>query len=87
MAAAWAIFEFEGVGRIRLEPGTAIYQLPMLVAGRIDVDFHFVVPVSLTSRAAAPNATTRHRFAMTRWRMTQSGANPSPTFPDFPDGH
>jgi hypothetical protein len=26
---------------------------------------------------AAPNATTEHRFAMTRWQMTQSGANPS----------
>ncbi|HTY54067.1 MAG TPA: cupin domain-containing protein [Candidatus Binataceae bacterium] len=25
----WAIFEFEGVGQVRLEPGTAIYQLPM----------------------------------------------------------
>jgi quercetin dioxygenase-like cupin family protein len=25
----WAIFEFEGVGQIRLEPGTAIHQLPM----------------------------------------------------------
>src|SRR5579864_8168736 len=25
----WAIFEFEGVGQIRLEPGTALYQLAM----------------------------------------------------------
>jgi hypothetical protein len=25
----WAIFEFEGVGQIRLEPGPAIYQLLM----------------------------------------------------------
>jgi quercetin dioxygenase-like cupin family protein len=25
----WAIFEFEGVGQVRLESGTAIFQLPM----------------------------------------------------------
>jgi hypothetical protein len=31
----------------------------------------------LSMRAAAPNATTRHRFAVTRWRMTQSDANQS----------
>jgi hypothetical protein len=32
----------------------------------------------LSMRAAAPNANTRHRFAVTRWRMVQSGANQSP---------